>query len=797
MQKMKFLLMVYLLIFTFQMFNREFIPLGVVDFRFVAVLLGFIIILFGFFNQFKQKTYRLIFNDSFFVLINLYFLCTIIFNLTWLTNDLTINRGVFLAQMVSVVYNYLFALVIYLYLPIIKKENIVNFTNMSFLFLFVSLILVQLGVDLNNLIRHEFRYYYASNSLPFNMNRLAGFAQDPNFVAVLSSIVFFINLQFKNKWAKVIIPLAIIAQFVAFSRTLLLVGAVCVLLYLIEKLTKKTKMSKAFHLFSIFTAAGLILAPFILIVGANFPTFGLNTMSTRIHMWNSALDLFREYPIFGGGVTGFRSYFDAFGGWYVQPHNNFLSVLSESGIFAFIFFLLIIFIQFSLKDKWHTLLTLMIIGIFFSYEVTGHAYFVFVFVLLYYLTKNRNLLVDSVIPDKENNKKKILFLIHTLGGGGAEKVLVNLVNHLNPKNYDITLMTIIDTGIHRESLADHVNYKTIFRTPFNKPKVNSNSDSGSLLGGGGVIKKIAASVYRIIWSFMPTKMLYNFAIKDRYDIEIAFLEGISAKLIAASPNKLSQKICWIHVDVINEKKSEKFFFSKKQEKRTYQNFNKIVCVSENVRMAFIEKFNFNKDKVYVRYNPLDSIEIIQKSNHEPVISRPEKKLIVTIGRLINQKGYDRLVRVVNTLKQDGFDFELWIIGDGLDRLNLESYLTQNNLHDYVKLLGFIDNPYKYLKQADLFVCSSYAEGFSTVASEAVILGKPVITTDCSGMKELLGYNNEYGIVTDNSEIGLYQGLKSILSDDKLFQHYKQQVKTRGAIFDLATSVSNIESLWNE
>ena len=91
----------------------------------------------------------------------------------------------------------------------------------------------------------------------------------------------------------------------------------------------------------------------------------------------------------------------------------------------------------------------------------------------------------------------------------------------------------------------------------------------------------------------------------------------------------------------------------------------------------------------------------------------------------------------------------------------QKFIDDNKLNDCVELTGFIDNPYPLLKKADLFVCSSLTEGFSTVVSEAIFLGTPVLTTDCAGMKDILG-DSEFGLIVENNENGLYEGLKQLL-----------------------------------
>ena len=389
-------------------------------------------------------------------------------------------------------------------------------------------------------------------------------------------------------------------------------------------------------------------------------------------------------------------------------------------------------------------------------------------------------------------QKKVLFLIHTLGAGGAEKVLVNLVNNIS-SNYDVTVMTVIDTGIYKNYLNENIHYKTMFKIPRILRKKEKNT-SGSLLNKTSKKKKILAKVYSFFWKIMPTKLLYRLKIREKYDVEVAFLEGICAKIISSS-NQKSKKLSWIHVDMINEKKSDAIFWNKKSAKKCYEKFDRVVSVSNEVRSQFIKKFDFDSKKVVVKYNPIDVEEIVSKSK-EKIEEETKKFNMISVGRLSKQKGYDRLLKIVKKLKEDGFDFKLSIIGIGPKEEELKNYIKENELEEYVSLLGFKANPFPYVKKSDLFVCSSRAEGFSTVACEAAILGIPIVTTNCSGMEELLG-NSEYGLITDNEEEPLYVGLKSILADNKLYELYKQKIKKLRSKFDVKSATKNIEELFED
>lgn len=377
--------------------------------------------------------------------------------------------------------------------------------------------------------------------------------------------------------------------------------------------------------------------------------------------------------------------------------------------------------------------------------------------------------------------KKILFVIDMLRGGGAEKVLVDTVKYLDKDKFEITVLSVFDGGKYVDEIKKYANYKYIF------PQYNQKN----------IVERILSSIkYRIakfrLRNINPTS-LYKTVIDEKYDYEVSFLEGYSASIVSGSTNKESYKIAWIHTDLIKNPWS-KNYYRYKSEKDIYKNFNKIICVSEDVKKSFIEK-NGTSECIEVRYNVINEKNIINKSKEDiDDISISNKFKIVSIGRLSKEKGYMRLLEVHNKLISDGFDYELWIIGEGEQKEELYQYISDNKLDSSVKLLGFKSNPYKYLDKCDLFVCSSIIEGFSTVATEATILGIPIVTTDCAGMNEILG-NSEYGLITENSIEGLYNGLKNILEDKNLYSSYKSKAKERSTYFKLEERIKEIENLF--
>ena len=284
------------------------------------------------------------------------------------------------------------------------------------------------------------------------------------------------------------------------------------------------------------------------------------------------------------------------------------------------------------------------------------------------------------------------------------------------------------------------------------------------------------------------KWLYPLYIQDDYDIEVAYLECGPTKILAGSTNKKALKLAWVPCDLATKEGMAKQADKLKQH---YAAYDKVVCVSENVRDSFMQMFGATPDAV-VLHNVNDEAEITSKAAAMD-IPRRSKAELVAIGRLAAQKGFDRLIEACELLKQDQ-DFHLRILGEGPERQRLEAQIRDAGLQNHIELLGHQKNPYPYLKAADLLVCSSRYEGLSTVVTEALILGKPVVTTPCTGMTELLG-DSEYGLITADSVEGLYQGLKQMLDDPGLMDRYAHAAEMRGKVFTKAHILAQTEAFF--
>ncbi|MDO4453080.1 MAG: glycosyltransferase [Eubacteriales bacterium] len=362
---------------------------------------------------------------------------------------------------------------------------------------------------------------------------------------------------------------------------------------------------------------------------------------------------------------------------------------------------------------------------------------------------------------------KILFLIRDLGQGGAEKVLVNLVNNMDRTKFDISITALFGGGVNEQFLKPDIHFRSIWQKE---------------IPGNSKIMKV-----------LTPKQLHKICVKESYDIEIAYLEGPSARVISGCSRKETKTICWIHRSHSSIKEVCAAFRSKKEAVQCYTSFDKIVCVSQYVKDNFCSWMPVSK-KATVKYNTVESSYILEQSKEDVSEIHTDFLKLIGVGSLKQVKGFERLLRVSKKLKEEGYHFHLYLLGKGPLKKEFERYIVQNNLSEYVTLLGYQTNPYKYVKNCDVFVCSSYSEGFSTAATEALIVGTPIITTLVSGMEEMLGSHNEYGMIVKNDETCLYEGMKELLDKPELLQHYKKQAEIRGKSFSTEETVHAVEKM---
>ncbi len=370
-------------------------------------------------------------------------------------------------------------------------------------------------------------------------------------------------------------------------------------------------------------------------------------------------------------------------------------------------------------------------------------------------------------------KKKLFIYIHQcILKGGVEKVFCNLLNNLPQEKYEITVLSKIAylTGdIYDGLYPGNVKRRWLYYDEFSS----------------GGLKRLLQRLHNIL---MPR--LYPLWLRLRkFDTAIAAQEGKCAEMVAKYIRS-DRKLVWIHNDMTLCHTTAEVFGSIEKEKRCYECFDRVICVSATVADSMNAVFGEMRNLV-VCYNPIDTHEIDGKYV-EPLPKRENVPTFVAVGRLAEQKGFDRLLRVCRRLNRDGFDYRVWILGEGEKRPELEAEIAKGGLEN-VSLLGNKSNPFAYMKTADWLICTSRHEGFNTALQEAVWCGVPILSVENSGTRELLG-DSEYGIVTENTEDAFYEAMTRVLTQPQLLDHYRQAVAQRRAFIDLKGRIAAIEEL---
>lgn len=344
--------------------------------------------------------------------------------------------------------------------------------------------------------------------------------------------------------------------------------------------------------------------------------------------------------------------------------------------------------------------------------------------------------------------KKILFGITSLGLGGAERVLIDIVNELADK-YDITIFTIYAKGELEKELSKNIKLKSLFKVSYSE------------------LSKFRKCITMPLKVLLLKSIIYNKSIKDSYDVEIAFLEGPITRLLSTK-NSDVKKLAWIHNDISlvfgNGIKSK---IKKHIDKNIYKKYEKLIFVSKDNFDRFVQIYPNLKNvkqedmKQEVIYNYINKEKVLEKAKEMQVEEFDENNVnIVTVARLVKQKAIDRLINIHKKLIDEKLMHNIYVIGDGPLKEALQEQVKTNKVENTFKLLGKKENPYPYIKNADYFCLLSYFEGYGMVLEEAKILGKSIIITDTAAREAVAGY--ESSTILGNNEEAIYEGLKQII-----------------------------------
>lgn len=380
--------------------------------------------------------------------------------------------------------------------------------------------------------------------------------------------------------------------------------------------------------------------------------------------------------------------------------------------------------------------------------------------------------------------KKILFILPSLAMGGLERMQINLANKLQSIGYDVTVMILDKNRDLEHELHSSV---TLHQKEYKKHLGKTIPYIRHVFYDDGMWETRAT----------PTELYKYYVGKKRYDVEVAFFHGLCVKIISGSTNKDAVHLAWIHNDFRNIFSYRFQFQNHKAVLEAYKKFDRVVCVSDSARQGFIDTIGDTGNAITI-YNMLPVEKIKRLSKEEISYRYPEKGLnLVTVGRLKNShKGQLRLIAVVSRLKKEGHNISLTIVGDGEDRGIIERAIRQHHAGEYIFLTGMRSNPFPYIAGADVLVCSSYYEGFNLTVAEALILGVPVISTNCTGPNEILDHG-KYGMLVENSRRGLYHGLKILAEKPLVVLRYRTKALQRIDFFSESRIIKQITDLFDK
>ncbi|MES9905893.1 MAG: glycosyltransferase [Sedimenticola sp.] len=368
------------------------------------------------------------------------------------------------------------------------------------------------------------------------------------------------------------------------------------------------------------------------------------------------------------------------------------------------------------------------------------------------------------------SKHKILFVVPSLAGGGAERIVVLLLEYLDKGKYEPILVT----------------FETVTRYT---------------IKGCENLKVIGLNKYSIVGNSMLAVALAGVLRKEKPAVTVSFMNF--ANIVASAAKKISFTDTYLvhsdHSDLTALMNTGRYGVVRRLVTRCfYKVADKRICVSLGVERDICENWGGKTDKCLTIHNPVDYLSI-QRSALEAVTEpwlNDDIPVIIACGRLSTEKNYPLLLSAFSQLI-DSVDVRLVILGEGEGRLEIKALVDEHGLSNSVKLLGFVSNPFSYLAKSTIFVLSSDWEGFGNVIIEAMACGLPVISTRCpSGPEEIISHM-ENGILFPVGDVdACTSAIQTLLCDEGLRQRLSEKGRERSKQFDISRVVKQYEAVFD-
>lgn len=698
----------YLSLFIFSMINKEFLLFGM-DLRFIMLPLGFILILINVISNKGKIHIRHDLNYKKFNYLIIFYIWVFISNISWIWNRLPMDQTKFVNEIILLINVFISVIVIYIYEERITPSYINKNVIFSCLILFMSMVLVSSGLDANAISMTPTEpYMYRTGHGVTHTNlfgwdfRPSGYASDPNYATLLLIIACFSVIKLNTKRILKILLLIpfIIAISMAFSKTTLLASAFAIIYVIFVKyIIKNKKMINIMNkLLLIVVIIISMSAPFISLLTEILP----KTMTIRLIMWEEAMELFARSPIVGSGITSFRSYF-SIEHWFVQTHSTYLQIISETGLIGIMLFYLVMTatLKNSMKDTRNFFIVVVFIIFMVNFETIALQFFIFV-ILLSQINEHK---------EKIDKERKALFMINSISNGGAERVCINMANELVKNNYKVDFILL---GTNN---SNNVLYELNDKIRVFDLNISTNN-----------------KIRKLIQILFSVRKINNYIEEEekngQYSLITSHLPMSNILTRVSSVKKRAIYVFHLNMSHYGDKNNFcfkvllKFMFSNK----------KIVTVSEGVRQECIKDYNMNEKLMKTIYNPIDLNEIEQKMN-EPIDIK--EKFFLQVGRLSKQKRQDRMLEIFS--KGEFFhDYKLAFCGTGDLLEEYRKKAKELGIENSVYFLGWQSNSYKWMKNAEILLCTSDNEAFPMTLIEALSCKTKVVSSNCKfGPNEIL------------------------------------------------------------
>lgn len=370
-------------------------------------------------------------------------------------------------------------------------------------------------------------------------------------------------------------------------------------------------------------------------------------------------------------------------------------------------------------------------------------------------------------------KKNILIIDGPLGGGGAERVLIDILCNIDYSKYSVDLAVICKGGVLMDEVPEEVNVIELWR-------------------GYSLEYKLALRLSNWLHcNYLLSKKMNGKKLSKNYDLEISFLEGMPLKLGALRRSK-SKKVTWVHADISKDMYEAGQFYPG-EELDAYNKMDVVVNVSKDCENAFKRRFPTCRTDLRVIYNPIDKAKIVRMADAYQVKTDNKFLTVITVGRITPQKNPERLLQVAKLVHQAKLPVRFKWVGDGEMRSAMENLRDDMGLHEVVEFTGFAKNPFPHIKAADILLVTSDFEGFCLVICEALCLGVPVISTPTAGPSEIIG-DNEYGILADFSPESIFKNLRKMVEDKEFRQKMAIKSLHRPDDYNVDKTIKEIEKL---